>query len=98
MSRDFAIWCKQDLHIEYERFEDFNDWLCSDDAEDLRASLGVDGISEPSKALFAGDRVSYDQFLEQYRTDRWHEALNQVFTDKLSEILYQMSIRTVFST
>lgn len=77
-----ATWCERDMHVEYERFEDFNDWLSSDDAKDVRLALQIDAISDPSKALFAGDRVSYDQTLAQYRTARWFEVLGQACLDE----------------
>lgn len=77
-----ATWCERDMHVEYERFEDFNDWLSSDDARDVRLAFQIDAISEPSKALFAGDRVGYDQALAQYRTDRWNEVLGQACLDE----------------
>ena len=77
-----ATWCERDMHVEYERFEDFNDWLSSDDAKDVRLAFQIDAISEPSKALFAGDRVGYDQALAQYRTDRWSEVLGQACLDE----------------
>lgn len=81
MSSAKASWCVQDQHSDYERFTDFNEWLHGDEAEEIREVLQIDNITEPSKALFAGDRVSYDQTLEQYRTDRWHDALNQDYFD-----------------
>ena len=77
MKTDTTTWCVSDVHSEYERFSDFNKWLTTDEAEAIRVSVGVENVPEPSKALFAGDRVNYDQFLQQYRADRWHDALNQ---------------------
>jgi NAD-dependent SIR2 family protein deacetylase len=81
MKTDVNTWCVRDAHIEYERFTDFNKWLSSDEAEDIHVTVGVENVAEPSKALFAGDRVNYDQFLQQYRADRWHDALNQDYFD-----------------
>lgn len=47
------IWCDDDEHYQYEHFTDFNEWLESDEGELRRIKLGIDTLSQPSKALFA---------------------------------------------
>lgn len=71
------IWCDRDEHKQFEHYVDFNDWLDSEEAANTRESYGVDGISVPSKAFFAGDKVRYDQAFKEYRESRRHEALNE---------------------
>ncbi|PCJ51084.1 MAG: hypothetical protein COA74_01070 [Gammaproteobacteria bacterium] len=70
-------WCDRDEHNVFEYFEDFNDWLDSSEALTLREEYNVNGISQPSKALFAGDKESYDVAFKKYRTERRHEVLNE---------------------
>jgi len=71
------IWCDEDEHFLYENFVDFNAWLDGEDAEDLRSELGLSNLTQPSKALFAGDREAYDQTFLEFRNARRHEALNE---------------------
>jgi hypothetical protein len=71
------IWCDDDEHALYENFVDFNEWLDGEDAEALRAELGVSELTQPSKALFASDREAYDQAFKEFRNSRRHEALNE---------------------
>lgn len=77
------IWCDDDEHALYENFVDFNEWLDGEDAEELRAELGVGELTQPSKALFASDREAYDQAFKEFRNARRHEALNEdYFTEQ----------------
>lgn len=77
------IWCDDDEHALYENFVDFNEWLDGEDAEELRAELGIADLTQPSKALFASDREAYDQAFKEFRNDRRHEALNEdYFTEQ----------------
>jgi len=71
------IWCDLDKHKLFEHYLDFNEWLDSEEAASERVSYGVEGISVPSKAFFAGDKVRYDQAFKEYRESRRHEALNE---------------------
>ncbi|WP_157199363.1 hypothetical protein [Methylomonas koyamae] len=49
----------QDQHHFFDHYADFNAWLEeSDDAQSLRDGLGLDNLSQPAKALFAGDKAS----------------------------------------
>jgi hypothetical protein len=61
------IWCDDDEHFKYEHFTDFNEWLDTDGGESRRIELGIDGLSQPSKALFANDREAYDQSFIEFR-------------------------------
>ena len=72
-------WCDRDEHNLYEYFVDFNDWLESDDALELREKNNIEGLSQPSKAFFAGDKEAYDQAFEEYSKQRRHEALNETY-------------------
>lgn len=86
MTKQIEAWCKRDEHHRYDLFSDFNEWLESDEASYIRENYGIDALSDPSKALFAGDRKAYDQELEEYRTKRCNEVLNQAyFMDKFGD-------------
>ncbi|MGJ0515838.1 MAG: hypothetical protein ACR65O_08830 [Methylomicrobium sp.] len=39
----------------------------------------LDNLSQPAKALFAGDKAQYDQAFEQYKTNRRQEILKCVY-------------------
>ncbi|BBL58977.1 hypothetical protein [Methylomonas koyamae] len=68
----------QDQHHFFDHYADFNAWLEeSDDAQSLRDGLGLDNLSQPAKALFAGDKAQYDQAFEQYTTNRRQELLSR---------------------
>jgi len=54
-------WCDRDEHKLFEYYVDFDEWLDSEEAASAREAYGVDGISVPSKAFFAGDKEAYDQ-------------------------------------
>jgi hypothetical protein len=79
-------WCQMDGHADYELFEDFNDWIDAGEINlelPLLRGLGTVGLSNPSKAFFAGDREAYEQALLAYRAQRRSEALSR---DLLVEI------------
>lgn len=71
-------WCERDEHKQFERFIDFNDWLDGDEdeAKATRAANGLTKVSQPSKALFAGDKNAYEQAFRAYRLQRRHEVLS----------------------
>lgn len=80
MSTQVESWCQADGHADYELFEDFNAWI--DEGEDdftapLLQKLGQVGLSNLSKAFFAGDREAYEQALAAYRADRRREVLSR---------------------
>src|SRR5688572_22974726 len=72
-------WCERDNHKVFEYYVDFNEWLDSEDATSAREAYGVDGISVPSKAFYAGDKEAYDQAFKEYREARRNEILNRTY-------------------
>lgn len=72
-------WCVRDKHHFYDSYTDFNDWFDNDDGQYLREKFGLDGLSNPSKAFFAGDREGYKQAFKEYRETRFDEALNRTY-------------------
>jgi len=72
-------WCDRDEHYLFEHFVDFNEWLESEDGLTLREENKIDGLSQPSKAFFAGDKEAYDQAFREYRKERRHEVLNETY-------------------
>lgn len=70
-------WCDRDEHKLFEYYVDFNEWLDSEDGASARETYGVEGISIPSKAFYAGDKAAYDEAFREYRKARRHEALNE---------------------
>ncbi len=80
------IWCDEDEHYRYEHFADFNEWLDSEEGQAARIDYGVDALPQPSKALFAGDRKSYDEAFQAFRKACRHEALGESwFQDQLGD-------------
>lgn len=77
------IWCDEDEHYRYEHFADFNEWLDSEEGLDVRVEYGVDALPQPSKALFSGDRSSYDEAFQAFRKQCRHEALGEVYLQEL---------------
>lgn len=72
-------WCERDEHKLFEYFVDFNEWLDSEDAAALREEYQLGGLSQPSKAFYAGDKEAYDQAFKEYRKERRHEVLNETY-------------------
>lgn len=80
MNTQAETWCQTDGHADYELFEDFNTWIDEGDIGlelPLLVKLSSVGLSQPSKALFAGDREAYEQALSAYRIDRRQEVLSR---------------------
>lgn len=80
MSTQVDTWCQTDGHADYELFEDFNAWINEGDIDlelPLLRGLGQVGLSNPSKAFFAGDREAYEQALQAYRGLRRREVLSR---------------------
>ncbi len=71
------IWCDEDEHTRYEHFADFNEWLDGEEGQTVRLDYGVDALPQPSKALFSGDRKSYDEAFQAFRKACRHEALGE---------------------
>lgn len=80
------IWCDEDEHYRYEHFADFNEWLDSEEGQAARVEYGVDALPQSSKALFSGDRSSYDEAFQTFRKERRHEALGESwFQEQLAD-------------
>jgi len=91
-----ANWCEEDKHNEFILFSDFNEWFDSEDGELAREKFQLNGtFSNPSKALFAGDRQGYNQAFAEYRKDKIEEALSKTFLCELlsDEHWYDLNIR-----
>lgn len=89
MNAQAESWCQVDGHADYELFEDFNTWIDEGEIDlelPLLRDLGNVGLSNPSKAFFAGDREAYEQALLAYRTQRRNEVLSR---DLLTELYGQ---------
>lgn len=71
------IWCDEDEHYRYEHFADFNEWLDSEEGQAAQLEYGVNALPQPSKALFSGDRTSYDEAFQAFRKACRHEALGE---------------------
>lgn len=78
MAGNPETWCERDGHNQFDCFIDFNDWLDGgeDDAKTIRDANGLGKVSQPSKALFAGDKEAYEQVFKAYRIQRRHEVLS----------------------
>jgi len=74
-----GTWCALDRHDRYSHSASFNDWLdgAEDDALDVLDRLGLASIRSPSKALYAGDPVAYDEELKRFRAQRRDRALGE---------------------
>lgn len=83
MSLNPEIWCDRDEHQKFEYFVDFNEWLdgSEDEAKAIRAANGLTKVSQPSKALFAGDKNAYEEAFRNYRLQRRHEVLSGQFIE-----------------
>jgi len=80
MNAQAESWCQADGHADYELFEDFNAWIDAGEINlelPLLRGLGGVGLSNPSKAFFAGDREAYEQALQAYRVQRRNEVLSR---------------------
>ena len=51
MNKKYGV-MKINIHL-FEFFTDFNDWLDSEEALQIRIDNGIDGLTQPSKALYA---------------------------------------------
>lgn len=80
MSGPAETWCQVDGHADYALFEDFNAWIDEGDVDlelPLLRKLGEVGLSQPSKAFFAGDREAYEQAFQAFRDERRREVLSR---------------------
>ena len=83
MTVQHKIWCDKDDHKLYENYADFNEWLESEEGQAILEEYGINSLSNPSKAFYAGDKAAYDQAFSEYRKDRRHEALNEAYLVEL---------------
>jgi NAD-dependent SIR2 family protein deacetylase len=72
-------WCDRDEHNLFEFFLDFNEWIESEEGASLREANGIDGLAQPSKAFYAGDREAYNQSFLEYRETRRYEVLSKAY-------------------
>lgn len=74
-------WCQQDQHQDFALFDDFNEWIDQGNAFEasLLAKLNEVGLSQTSKAFYAGDREAYLQAFNAYRLERRHAVLGREF-------------------
>jgi NAD-dependent SIR2 family protein deacetylase len=75
MTVNTETWCDRDDHKFFDYFVDFNEWLDSDEGTELCEANGIRGLSQRSKAFYAGDKEAYDQAFKQYRQERRNEVL-----------------------
>lgn len=81
-------WCQVDGHADYELFEEFNAWIDGGEIDSesplpLLRGLGAVGLSNPSKAFFAGDREAYEQALQAYRGQSRNQVLSRDYLIEL---------------
>ncbi|MFC4094876.1 SIR2 family NAD-dependent protein deacylase [Euzebyella saccharophila] len=69
------IWCDEDKHELFEFFTDFNEWLDSEEALDIRIENKIDGLAQPSKALYASDSEAYNQVFKVFREEQKGQVL-----------------------
>ena len=79
MEAKAKIWCDEDEHKLFEHYADFNEWFDSEEALSLREAYGLDDISFPSKALYAGDKKGYGEAFKVYREGCRNEVLNKEY-------------------
>lgn len=74
-------WCQQDQHQDFALFDDFNEWIDQGNTYQtgLLPKLSEVGLSQTSKALYAGDREAYLQAFNAYRLERRHAVLGREY-------------------
>lgn len=75
---EVRIWCDEDQHQRFEYFTDFNEWLDGGDGYDVRVEHGIEGLSQPSKAFYAGDPEAYNQVFKVFRQEQRERILSEV--------------------
>jgi hypothetical protein len=82
-------WCQTDGHADFELFDDFNVWIDQGEVDldlPLLQKLSQVGLSQPSRAFFAGDREAYEQALKTYRAERRLDVLSrEYFIERFGE-------------
>jgi NAD-dependent SIR2 family protein deacetylase len=78
-------WCKDDDHVLYENYPDFNVLIDEDDS-DIRINHQLENVSQASKALYAGDLETYRQEFNLYRSEQYKSILGEDFiTEQLGD-------------
>lgn len=74
-------WCQQDKHADFALFDDFNEWIDQGNTFEtgLLPKLSEVGLSQTSKAFYAGDREAYLQAFNAYRLERRHTVLSKEY-------------------
>lgn len=74
-------WCQQDQHQDFALFDDFNEWIDQGNTFEtgLLPKLSEVGLSQTSKAFYAGDREAYFQAFNAYRLERRHAVLGKEY-------------------
>lgn len=89
MTKKVESWCDRDEHHLFELYEDFNEWLDGEEGLAVREANLIEGLSQPSKAFYASDKEAYEQELDRYRQERYHEVLSK---DSLSDHWYERNV------
>ena len=76
------IWCDEDRHHLFEYFTDFNEWIDGDDGQEIREKFGVDDLSQPSKALYAGDTEAYHQAFKEFQEKKINQVLSKEYIEE----------------
>jgi NAD-dependent SIR2 family protein deacetylase len=75
------IWCDEDHHALFEYFTDFNEWIDGDEGQEIRERYGVDDLSQPSKALYAGDAEAYHQAFKEFQEKKINQVLSKEYIE-----------------
>lgn len=76
------IWCDEDSHALFEYFTDFNEWIDGDYGQEIRERYGVDDLSQPSKAFYAGDAEAYHQAFKEFQQERINQVLSKEYIEE----------------
>lgn len=82
-SSDRKIWCDEDHHELFEYFADFNDWIDGEDGQEFREKYGIDDLSQPSKAFYAGDAEAYHQAFKVFQEEKINQVLSKEYIEEL---------------
>lgn len=80
---ELKIWCDEDNHKLFEYFSDFNEWIDGDEGQMIRIDHGIEGLSQPSKAFYAGDPEAYKQVFKIFRKEQQGRILSKVHISEL---------------
>lgn len=76
-------WCERDRHHLFEFFTDFNEWIDGHDGLETRLRYKIDGLTSPSKALFASDNEAYNQAFKIFHNNRISQVLSEEHINEL---------------